>query len=61
MRAGCICIDNTLWGGKVASPDANDESTVALRNLNTMLHADQRVDVSMLHIADGVTLVRKRE
>ena len=56
---GLIAIDNVLWGGSVARP-ATDVDTRALQALNDKLHADQRVDIAMLPIGDGVTLARKR-
>ena len=56
---GLIAIDNVLWGGSVARP-ATDADTRALQALNDKLHADQRVDIAMLPIGDGVTLARKR-
>ena len=56
---GLIAIDNVLWGGSVARP-AKDADTAALQALNDKLHADQRVDIAMLPIGDGVTLARKR-
>lgn len=57
---GVIAFDNVLWGGRVARGDA-DEDTAALRALNARLHADERVDLSMVPIGDGLTLVRKRD
>ena len=56
---GLIAIDNTLWSGKVALP-VDDADTKALQALNDKLHRDERVDISMLPIGDGLTLVRKR-
>jgi predicted O-methyltransferase YrrM len=56
---GLIVIDNTLWGGDVAN-DINDPDTRALQALNRKLHGDQRIDLSMLPLSDGVTLARKR-
>ena len=56
---GLIAIDNTLWSGKVAMP-AGDADTAALQALNSKLHRDERVDISMLPIGDGLTLARKR-
>jgi caffeoyl-CoA O-methyltransferase len=56
---GLIAIDNVLWGGAVARP-ASDADTVALQKLNAKLHGDERVDVSIVPIGDGVTLARKR-
>jgi predicted O-methyltransferase YrrM len=57
---GLIAIDNTLWAGKVADPDVQDEDTVAIREFNAKLLADQRIDLSLVPIADGLTLARKR-
>ena len=60
LRAGgLIAIDNTLWGGKVAHP-ASDPDTAALQSLNAKLRDDERVDLSLLPIGDGLTLARKR-
>jgi caffeoyl-CoA O-methyltransferase len=56
---GLIAIDNTLWSGAVARP-AEDADTVALQKLNAKIHVDERVDMSLLPIGDGLTLARKR-
>ncbi|MGH8614186.1 MAG: class I SAM-dependent methyltransferase [Gammaproteobacteria bacterium] len=61
LRAGgLIAVDNVLWSGKVADPAANDPETLALRQLNEVLHRDSRVNISLLPIADGLTLAVKR-
>ncbi|NKI97294.1 class I SAM-dependent methyltransferase [Rhizobacter sp. SG703] len=57
---GLVAIDNVLWGGEVAQPAAAGTDTAALQALNEKLHRDERVDVSMLPIGDGLTLARKR-
>jgi predicted O-methyltransferase YrrM len=57
---GLIAFDNTLWSGKVADPSVRDDNTEALRRLNTQLHHDKRIDLSLLPLADGLTLARKR-
>jgi predicted O-methyltransferase YrrM len=57
---GLIMVDNVLWGGSVIDPEKQDEETVAIRTLNTRLHADERITLSMIPIADGLTLCRKR-
>ncbi|HEX4764365.1 MAG TPA: class I SAM-dependent methyltransferase [Usitatibacter sp.] len=61
LRAnGLIAIDNTLWSGDVADPSNTKPDTVALRELNDALHRDERVDIALLPLGDGVTLARKR-
>jgi predicted O-methyltransferase YrrM len=57
---GLITLDNTLWSGHVANPDHHDADTDALRALNAKVHRDERVDLSLLPIGDGLTLARKR-
>lgn len=57
---GLIAVDNTLWSGSVADPGVNDPDTVAIRELNAELHGDDRVDISLIPIADGLTLACKR-
>jgi predicted O-methyltransferase YrrM len=44
----------------VADPSVDDADTAAIRRLNEKLHSDERIDLSLLPIADGVTLARKR-
>jgi predicted O-methyltransferase YrrM len=57
---GLIMVDNTLWDGRVVDPEVSDADTVAIRHFNETVHADQRVDMSLLPIGDGLTLARKR-
>jgi caffeoyl-CoA O-methyltransferase len=57
---GLIALDNTLWSGHVADSADRDPNTVALRALNDKLHRDERVDLSLLPVGDGLTLARKR-
>jgi caffeoyl-CoA O-methyltransferase len=57
---GLIAIDNVLWGGRVADPQVQDSSTQAIRAFNEKLHRDQRVTLSLVPIADGLTLALKR-
>lgn len=61
LRAGgLLAFDNTLWSGRVADARVRDPDTLALRELNDKLLRDQRVDLSLLSIGDGLTLARKR-
>jgi caffeoyl-CoA O-methyltransferase len=57
---GMIAFDNMLWSGAVADLSVTDESTVALRKLNAKIQADDRVDMALATIGDGVMMVRKR-
>jgi caffeoyl-CoA O-methyltransferase len=57
---GLALVDNTLWSGRVADPEVADADTVALRHFNEVLHRDERVDLSLLPMGDGLTVVRKR-
>lgn len=59
-KGGLIAVDNVLWDGKVADPEENDQSTNAIRALNSKILKDERVTISMLPIGDGLTLARKR-
>lgn len=61
LRAGgIVLIDNTLWSGRVADPAVVDADTMALRQFNGILHRDERIDLCLLPIGDGLTLARKR-
>ncbi len=57
---GVIAIDNVLWSGKVADPEDTDKRTIAIREFNQKLYKDRRVQISMLPIADGLTLAMKQ-
>ena len=48
-----------LWGGSVARP-STDTDTRALQDLNDKLHRDERIDIAMLPVGDGLTLARKK-
>ena len=57
---GLILIDNVLQGGRVTDDAAEDANVVAIRALNAKIAADERVDMTLLPIADGLTMVRVR-
>ncbi len=59
-EGGMILIDNVLWGGAVADKADMQADTVAIRTLNEKLYHDSRVDICMLPLSDGLTLVRKK-
>ena len=57
---GLIAVDNTLWSGRVADPSVDDPDTAAIRAFNETVHRDERVDLSLLPVGDGLTLALKR-
>lgn len=57
---GLIAVDNVLWGGQVADPTVEDANTKAIRALNAKLVEDDRISLSVVPIADGLTLALKR-
>lgn len=57
---GLVAIDNTLWNGAVVDDTNQSDDTRAIREFNTLVHADERVDISLLPIGDGLTLALKR-
>lgn len=56
---GCLLIDNTLWWGNVADSAFTDKDTQIVRELNKTIYADEEVELSLIPIGDGLTLVRK--
>jgi caffeoyl-CoA O-methyltransferase len=57
---GLMMIDNVLRGGSVLDADDASPANVAVRELNERVATDERVDVAMLGVADGLTLALKR-
>jgi predicted O-methyltransferase YrrM len=57
---GLLMIDNVLWRGQVTDSAIDDIDTLSIRALNEKIHADPRVTISLLPIADGLTLALKR-
>ena len=56
---GLIAIDNVLWSGKVADREIEDNQTNKIRAFNRKLHEDSRITISLVPIADGLTLAIK--
>jgi caffeoyl-CoA O-methyltransferase len=57
---GLIMLDNVFMAGRVLEEPPPDEGTRVISALNDRIAADDRVEVAMLAVADGVSLVRKR-
>jgi caffeoyl-CoA O-methyltransferase len=61
MRAGgLVLIDNVLWNGAVIDAKVQTDDTRAIRELNDFLATDDRIDMVMLPISDGLSICRKR-
>lgn len=56
---GFVLVDNVLWNGAVLDAAATDESTRALRELNSKAGRDERVDVALLPLCDGLLIALK--
>jgi caffeoyl-CoA O-methyltransferase len=56
---GLMILDNTLWSGRVADPDENDENTQAIRAVNDRVRDDPRVNNVLLTVRDGMNVVWK--
>ncbi|MEN3975159.1 class I SAM-dependent methyltransferase [Emcibacter sp. SYSU 3D8] len=57
---GVVLVDNVLWGGSVADPEKQDESTAAIRALNEKIRDDARVFSVLVSIGDGLTMAVKQ-
>lgn len=57
---GLIMVDNVLWGGDVVDEQNHDPSTEAIRDFNRFVYEDERIDMSLLPLGDGLSLLRKR-
>jgi caffeoyl-CoA O-methyltransferase len=56
-QSGLMVVDNTLWSGRVADPQEDDDSVRAIRALNDRVRDDPRVDNVLLTVRDGMNLV----
>ncbi len=59
-QGGAILIDNVLWGGSVANLADKDADTEAIRKLNAKLQKDDRIDLTLFSVGDGMTCAVKR-
>jgi len=56
---GVIAYDNTIWDGKVCLPQYDHKDTIAIRHFNDFLRTDDRIDIAMTTLSDGITFVRR--
>lgn len=57
---GVILADNTLWSGKVAvTPPPRDAQSRGILDFNEHVIADPRVNVAMIPVRDGITMIRR--
>jgi caffeoyl-CoA O-methyltransferase len=59
---GVILVDNVFGGGAIVGDNAgfSEESLAGIRRLNDTIRDDDRVEIAMVGIADGLTIARKR-
>ena len=55
---GLIVADNVLWSGKVTE-DVSDNETQSIKNFNTKVKNDERVENLIVGIRDGIMLCQK--
>ena len=58
-NTGFIIIDNVLWHGDVADTNKKDKLTCILREFNSFLKKDDRIEKTILPLGDGITICRK--
>ena len=58
-KNGFILIDNVLWHGDVSDPNKNDRLTSIIREFNSFIKKDDRIEKTILPLGDGVTICRK--
>ena len=57
---GLMVVDNVLWKGLVADPNTEDKRTKSIQAFNEKCFHDERIDLSVLTVGDGMLLARKR-
>ena len=57
-KGGLIIVDNVLWHGEVADEDNSDKYTINIRDFNTYVANDKRVEQIIVPLGDGMTVCR---
>ena len=58
-KSGIIITDNVLWYGDVIDKNKNDKLTIKIREFNSYISKDNRVENIILPIGDGLSICRK--
>ena len=58
-KNGLIIIDNVLWHGEVINAEKQDKITVNIREFNSYVHTDKRIENLIIPIGDGLSVCRK--
>ena len=58
-KDGLIIIDNVLWRGEVANPNNQDKLTASIREFNSFVNTDRRVENLIIPVGDGLSVCRK--
>ena len=58
-KNGLMIIDNVLWKGEVSNSDKNDRLTTVIKNFNSFVKEDERVEKTILPLGDGLTICKK--
>lgn len=58
---GIMLIDNVLWNGRVIDDNFQDDNTKTIRQINSMLANDENIDISIVPIGDGLTIVKRKQ
>ena len=60
-QGGLILVDNVLWYGRVVDPAMDEDNrTQAIKQINQQIYHDDRVQISLIPIGDGLTIARKK-
>ena len=58
-KDGLIVIDNVLWHGEVVDVNNQDKLTTSIREFNTYVNEDKRVENLIIPVGDGLSVCRK--
>ena len=56
---GLIIVDNVLWHGDVIDKNSKDKLTTIIKEFNTYISKDKRIENLILPLGDGLAICRK--